>query len=65
MPLKSFNGKNVEVKNGFYRGMQTLAIFITKIMAGRRNVQFFSLEDGDKVITGDKDLREHIEGYYK
>lgn len=65
MFLKKFNGRKEGVKSGFFKGMLTLDISIVRPVEGKKKCSIFSLEDGDKIITEEKELREHIESYYK
>lgn len=41
MLLKKYSGKRGEVRSGYSRGMLTLAIFIIKLMGGKRSAQSF------------------------
>jgi hypothetical protein len=39
--------------------------FPNKANGRKKKCTIFSLEDGDRIVSGDHALREHIEGYYK
>jgi hypothetical protein len=47
------------------QGDANTGYFHSKANGRKKKCSIFSLEDGDKTITGDHELREHIESYYK
>jgi hypothetical protein len=46
-------------------GDANTGFFHNKANGRKKKCTIFSLEDGDRTITRDRDLREHIEDYYK
>lgn len=47
------------------QGDANTGYFHNKANGRKKKCSIFSLEDDDRVITGEHQLREHIEGYYK
>jgi hypothetical protein len=47
------------------QGDANTGYFHNKATGRRKKCTIFYLEDGDRIISADHALREHIEGYYK
>jgi hypothetical protein len=62
--LKRCNGRRGGEK-WLLQGDANIGYFHNKANGRKKKCTIFSLEDGDKTITGAQALREHIEGYYK